>query len=60
LIVARIEIEVEFTNDGKMLCNTQVTDPLNEDELPALITVLGAVELSKDTIMHMYMDEDDG
>lgn len=58
-VTGRIVIEMGLTQDGRDQVWTTVTGGSDEDDKPPLITVLGMLEMARDTVYHLYSDDDE-
>jgi hypothetical protein len=61
-VLARIIIEQKITVDGDHRVDAMFSDGDDENgQTPAAVTLLGMLEMTKDTVLHggIYDDEDD-
>ena len=61
MVVARIRIERRMMPDGGDLVMAEFDDGHDEGETPAAVELLGMLEMTKDSVLHggIYDDEDD-
>ena len=57
-VTGRIVIEMGLTQDGRDQVWTSVSGTTDEDDRPPLVTVLGMIEMARDTVYHLYGDDD--
>jgi hypothetical protein len=61
MVVARIRIERRMMPDGGDLVLAEFDDGHEDGETPAAVELLGMLEMTKDSVLHggIYDDEDD-